>query len=104
MSINFEELGKKLHGKLDSGIEQLKTSQTNLRGVQKETKSAIHTKLEAARQKLEEKKEEAVAAKDKVENYLEEKKTETKTAVNEWKVKHEIKKLEKRAEKARDSF
>ena len=102
MGINLDELGRKLHKKLDSGIEKLKSTQTRLESVEKETEAAVHTKLEAAKKNLETKKEEAVTTKNRVENYLEEKKVETKSAVADWKVKHDVKKLEKRAEKAAD--
>jgi len=100
MGINLDKLGKKLHKNLDSGIEKLKSAQSSLENVGKETESAVHTKMEAAKKSLEAKKDEAVASKDRFEKFLEEKKSETTSAVNDWKVKHDIKKLEKRAEKA----
>ena len=100
MSIKIDELGKKLHAKLDSGIDQLKKAQDSLENLQKETKSAISSKLEAATETVNEKKQDAKATKDKIEAFLEEKKTETTTAVNDWKVERNLKKLEKRAERA----
>ena len=63
MGTKLDELGRKLHGKLDSGIEQLKAAQSHLEGIQKDTESAIHSKLDAAKNKLEEKKEEATELK-----------------------------------------
>ena len=100
MSIKIDELGKKLHAKLDSGIDHLKKAQDSLENLQKETKSAISSKLEAATETVNEKKQDAKATKDKIEEFLEEKKTETTTAVNDWKVERNLKKLEKRAERA----
>ena len=100
MNINFDELGKKLHAKLDSGIDQLKAAKVHLEDVQKETETAIKTKLNAAKETLEAKKQEAAAAKARLDDLVEARKTETKAAVAEWKANHDRKKLEKRAERA----
>jgi hypothetical protein len=78
MNINLDELGKKLHAKLDSGIDQLKAAKAHLEDVEKETKDAIQTKLNAAKETLEAKKQEASAAKARLEEFVEAKKTETK--------------------------
>ena len=100
MNINFDELGKKLHAKLDSSIDQLKAAKAHLEDVQKETETAIKTKLNAAKETLEAKKHEAAAAKARLDDLVEARKTETKAAVAEWKANHDRKKLEKRAERA----
>jgi chromosome segregation ATPase len=100
MNINFDELGKKLHAKLDSSIDQLKAAKAHIEDVEKETKDTIQTKLNAAKETLEAKKQEASAAKARLEELVEAKKTETKEAVAEWKANHDRKKLEKRAERA----
>jgi hypothetical protein len=100
MNINFDELGKKLHAKLDSCIDHLKTTKDYLECAEKETETAIQTKLKAAKETLETKKQAAVAAAAKLEELVEAKKTETKEAVAEWKANHDQKKLEKHAERA----
>ncbi len=100
MSINLDELGKKLHTKIDSGIDYLKSAKNHLEDVQKETETAIQAKLDAAKEAVVDKKQEAETAKAKLEEYLEDKKTETEAAVAEWKSNHDRKKLEKRAERA----
>ena len=100
MSIKIDELGKKLHAKLDSGIDQLKKAQDGLESLEKETKSAIDGKLDSAKNKVNEKKQDAKATKAKVEKIVEEKKSETAAAVNAWKAERNLKKLEKRAEHA----
>ena len=101
MNINLDELGKKLHAKLDSGIDQLKAAKAHLEDVHKETEAAIQTKLKAAKETLEAKKQEAAAAKARMEEFVEAKKAETQAAVAEWKANRDHKKLEKRAERAR---
>jgi hypothetical protein len=100
MNVNLDELGKKLHAKLDQGIDQLKTTKAHLDALQKETETTIQAKLKAAKEAVEVKMQEAAAAKVKVEELVEEKKAETKEAVAEWKASHDHKKLEKRTERA----
>ena len=100
MNFNIDEMGKKLHAKLDSGIDQLKAAKSHLEDFTKETEDAIQSKLDVAKETLEAKKQEASAAKARLEELVEAKKTETKAAVAEWKANHDQKKLEKRAERA----
>jgi vacuolar-type H+-ATPase subunit I/STV1 len=100
MNINIDEMGKKLHAKLDSGIDQLKAAKSHLEDFTKETEDAIQSKLDAAKEAVEEKKQEAATAKTKLEEYVEAKKDETTAAVDGWKANRDLKKLEKRAERA----
>jgi len=100
VDINLDEIGKRLHAKLDSGIDQFKKAQDSLEDLQKETKSAVDGKLAAAQKNVDEKKQDVKATKDKIEKFFEEKKTETTTAVSDWKAERNLKKLEKRAERA----
>ena len=102
MNINLDELGKKLHAKLDSSIDRLKAAKTHLEGVHNETEAAIQTKLKAAKETLEAKQQEASAAKAGMEEYVEAKKAETQDAIAEWKANRDRKKLEKRAERAQN--
>ena len=100
MNIDFDEIGKKLHEKIDSSINGLKTIKAQIEYIQKDTETAIQTKLTAAKESVEGKKQEAAAAKARLEGLIEEKKTETETAVAEWRTNRDRKKLEKRAERA----
>jgi hypothetical protein len=100
MNVNLDEMRKKLHAKLDQGIAQLKTTKAHLDTLQKETEATLQTKLNAAKEAVEVKIQEAAAAREKVEELVEEKKTETKEAVAGWKASHDHKKLEKRADRA----
>ena len=100
MNVKIDELGKKLHVKLDQGIDQLKTTKAHLETLQKETEATIQTKLSTAKQAVEVKKQEATAAKTKVAEFVDEKKSETKEVVAGWKSNHDNKKLERRADRA----
>ena len=100
MNIKLDDLVKKLHANLDRGIDHLKATKAHLKDVHKETEAAIQVKLKAAQETLEAKKQEAAAAKARVEEIVESKKDETQAAVAEWKANRDRKKLEKRAERA----
>ena len=100
MTMTIDELGKKLHSKLDECIDQLKTSKQHFESLKKETETNIEVKLRAAKENVAAKKQEACAAKEKVEELIEAKKAETTEAVADWKANHHLKKLEKRAEHA----
>ena len=99
MGIKLDEYGKRFHGKLDSGIDFLKTAKTHLEDFSKETGDSVKMKLNAAKETLEAKKHEATAAKEKTDAYIKTKKAETEAVVAEWKANHDSKKLEKRAER-----
>ena len=101
MKVEIDELGKKLHAKLDQGIDHLKTAQAHLESLHKETEGAIQARVKAARETLEAKKREAATAKANLEKFVEDAKEETHAAVAEWKAKRDRKKLEKRAERTR---
>ena len=81
MNMNLDALGKKLHAKLDSRIDQLKEIKAHLVDVEKETEVTIQTKLKAAKETLETKKQEAMDIKAKLSELVEEKKAETEAAV-----------------------
>ena len=100
MGINLDEFGKNCHKKLDSSIDFLKMAKTHLEDFSKETEDTVKTKLNAAKETLEARTQEAVSAKEKMEAYIKAKKADTEAAVTEWKANHDSKKLEKRAERA----
>ena len=100
MGIDFDEMGKKLHAKLDSGIDHLKTAKTNLEALAQETEDTLKEKLNDAKTAMTAKKQEAASAMDKMEEYVKDKAEDTEAAVAEWKANHDRKKLEKRAKRA----
>jgi DNA anti-recombination protein RmuC len=100
MMNKIDELGKKLHTKLDAGVDQLKTIKAHLKAAPGEAEASIQRKLDTAKATLATQKEEVTAAKARLQEFVEEMKTDTKASVAEWKAKHDHKKLEKRAERA----
>ena len=101
MQVDIDELGKRLHAKLDHGIDRLKTVQAHLESLHKETETTIQAKLSAARETLVALKQEAAAGKAALEKFVEDTKVETHAAVAEWKAKRDRQKLEKRSERTR---
>ena len=102
MGIDIDEMGKKLHAKLDSGIDRLKTAKTNLEALAQETEDSLKEKLNAAKSAMAVKKQEAASAMDKMEAYVKDKAEDTEAAVAEWKANRDRKKLEKRAKRAEE--
>jgi hypothetical protein len=100
MGIDIDEMGKRLHAKLDSGIDRLKTAKTNLEALAQETEDTLKEKLDAAKATMAAKKQEAASTMEKIEVYVKDKAEDTEAAVAEWKANHDRKKLEKRAERA----
>ena len=100
MMQSSENLHTKLHGKLDNCIGQLRAAQGHLEDVKNETVANIEAKLATAKETLDAKKQEALAAKVKVEELGKAKLTETEESVAEWKANRHAHKLEKRAERA----
>ncbi len=100
MKVNLDQLEKDLHAKLDSGIDHLKGAKAHFEDLGKESAETIQSKLDETKDVLAKKKQEAAAAKTRVEEYAKSKKAETKATIGEWKANRERKKLDKRAEKA----
>jgi hypothetical protein len=100
MSIDFHQVKKTLHAKLDNGIDQLKSAKIHLEDMENEAEASVKAKLSAAKEAVDAKKQDVSAAKARLEELVETKKSETKAAVAEWKTNHDLKKLEKRAERA----
>ncbi|MDH3990908.1 MAG: hypothetical protein OEV34_17375 [Gammaproteobacteria bacterium] len=96
----IDKLGKKLHIKLDAGVDHLKTIKAHLEAAPGEAEAAIQRKLDATKATLATQKEEADAAKARLRELVEEKQKDTKALVAGWKAKHDHKMLEKRAERA----
>jgi hypothetical protein len=102
MNTLLDVLRKKFQAKLDDSIYQLKTAKTHLEYVEQETGTAIEAKLKIVKETVRVKKHEIVSAKDKVEEMVKAKEAETKEAIAEWKTNRDVKKLEKRAERAEE--
>jgi hypothetical protein len=100
MSEKLEALRSKLHGNLDSGIDKMEKIQNFISTDIAESEGAVQAKLDEAKAAGASAKQKAVDAKNHLKNLAEEKKLETEAEVAGWKAARELKKLEKRAERA----
>lgn len=102
MNITNNEITKKLHAKLDDGLDALKTTKHHLESFQNNAEAAVKVQLKTAKAALKEKKHGIEETKSKWEELIEAQKEETVEAVAGWKAKHEKEKLEKRAARAEE--
>jgi hypothetical protein len=98
--MKIDELGEKLHTRLDKGLEQLKIMKVHLEKAPKDAEAAVTTKLDAVKLALKEKKQECEAARERLHEMIQDKKTETRDSIADWKATLNHKKLEKRALRA----
>jgi hypothetical protein len=98
--MKIDELGEKLHTRLDKGLEQLKIMKVHIEKAPKEAEAAVTMKLDAAKLALKEKKQEWEVTRERLNELIQDKKTETRDAVAGWKATFNHKKLEKRALRA----
>lgn len=100
MNISRKDIARKLHAKLDDGIDTLKTTKDHLESFHRDHEATVVMQLKSARVRLKAKKQGIRDVMIKMEKLMEAKKEETVEVVAEWKVNRHQQKLEKRAERA----
>jgi hypothetical protein len=100
MKEKLKALRNKLHGKLDSGIDKLQTVQEHLSSQMTETEDVVRSKLAESKTQAESLRNNLVDKKNQFKDFAEEKKHETEADIASCKAGHEVKKLEKRADRA----
>jgi membrane protein involved in colicin uptake len=102
MNEKLETLRNKLHGKLDSGINKLETVQNHLSSQMMEAEETVRSKLDEAKTASESLKQKLDDKKNRLKELAEEKKQEIEADIADCKAGRELKKLEKRAERAEE--
>lgn len=100
MSEKLEELRTKLHAKLDGGIDKMASVQNKVSADVSGAENTVKSKLAEIKEAGEATKQKAFDAKNKLVSMVEEKKLETEADIVGWKAEKELKKLEKRADRA----
>lgn len=100
MSEKVDQFCDKLRDRLTAIEGRLKTVKSDIKTHSEEAGKAIRGKLDQARTRLHAEKEKVDKLRANLKVRAEQKIAETKEAVNEWKKKHEIHKLQARAERA----
>lgn len=99
MGEKIDEFCSDLRDDLTAAENRLQYLKVQVDNAGQETREAIQTKLDQAKSDLEEQKHKADERQHRVKSYLEDKVAEAQHDISDWKAKHELKKLEKRAER-----
>ena len=91
-----------LKSKLNDLEGRAKSLKTSLQSAPKQAEDALHKQLDQAQKKVESQKQAIAKARTNVQNWADQKKAEAKGAVDQWKAKHEAKKLANRADRAEE--
>jgi hypothetical protein len=102
MNITVENFTKQLHDGVEKVENLAKLLKEDIRSATQKNQAEIQSKLEAAKLKIEAKKQEFAEYRVKLQSQFEEKEAELKSTVEEWKANREVKKLEHRADRAED--
>jgi tellurite resistance protein len=102
MSIAIDNFTKQLHDNLEAVENRIKSLKTSIQSIPQKTQDEIQSKLHAAKANLDAKKHEFDEYRVKLKTQFEEKESEVKLNIEEWKESREIKKLEHRADQAED--
>jgi hypothetical protein len=100
MSTAIDNFTNQLHDKLEVLEDRAKSLRKNILSMPKETQSEIQSKLDRAKINIDAKKQEFDEYWAKLNTQFEEKESEVKSQVEEWKVSREVKQLEHRADQA----
>ena len=100
MSIAIDNFTKNLHDNLEAVEDRVKSLRESIQSAPKKTQIEIESQLDEAKAKLDTKKQEFDEYRAKLKAQFEEKESEVKSHVEEWKMGRKAKKLEDRADKA----
>jgi len=99
-STTAQDLKDKLSQQLDSAREKLEALKRDIVDMHAEDKETLRQKQQLIRQHLDEQKAKAQKLQADIQQWKEEKVSHTKEVVGNWRQQRELKKLEKRAERA----
>jgi len=102
MSVTVDQFCEKLRSRLDGAETRFATLKSNVKALPKQGEQALQNNLDQARSKIEANKKKVAQAQANLKGRAEQKLSQTKEAINEWKVKHETTKLNARADRAEE--
>ena len=102
MGAKVDQFCDKLKTRLDGLEERFATLKANFKALRKQGELALQKSLEQARGKIETDKKKVEHAQANLKARADQKMSQTKEAINEWKAKRETKKLDSRAERAEE--
>jgi len=102
MSERVNKFCASLQSKLNNLEDRMTSLKTSLQSAPKQAEDALHKQLDHAQHKVESQKQAVAKARTSVQNWADKKKAEAKATIDSWKVRHEARKLEKRADQAEE--
>lgn len=96
------ELKQKLQERLEAARERFDEVREDIAALRDEDKENIHQKAAEIRQRIVSQKERVQELRDQASGWLREKQEQTEDAIMSWRQKREIKRLENRAERAEE--
>jgi len=101
-STTTQDLKQKLSQQIDRAREKLEALKNDIVGMREEDKETLRQRQEEIRKHIDEQKAQAQELQAGMQKWKEEKVAHTQEAIGSWRQKRELKKLEKRAERAED--
>ena len=102
MSTTIDNFTRQLHDNLEMLEDRAKKLRASVQAFPQKTQAEIHLKLDEVKASLDGRKHEFDEYRAKLKTQLEEKESEVKSTVDEWKSSRQVKKLEHRAGRAED--
>ena len=100
MSQRVDQFCEGLHERLNTIEGRIESVKTSLHELPAKAEKVVREKLDQARTKIQAEKERVEKARVDLKTRADQKIAETKEAINEWKAKREVRKLNARAERA----
>jgi hypothetical protein len=102
MSVTIDNFTKQLHDNLETLENRATKMKDTIQAVPQKTQAEIELRLDEVKANLADKKHEFDEYRAKLKAQFEERESEVKMTVDEWKSSRQVKQLEHRAEKAED--
>ena len=100
MSAKVDQFCDNLRDRLNAAEKRIESVKSNVQAFPKQAENALNKKLDDIRNKVQAQKERVERTRANLKARADQKIAETKAAVNEWKEKREIRKLNARADRA----
>lgn len=102
MSERVDKFCHSLQTNLNDLEAHMASLKTKVQSAPKQAEEAVHKQLDQLKQKVDSQKEAVAKAKTSVQNWIDEKKAEARSTIDDWKAKREVKKLANRADRAEE--
>jgi hypothetical protein len=102
MSERIDKFCQNLQTRLNDLESRALALKASLKSAPEQAEETLHRQMDQLQKKIDGQKKAANKARTDMQNWFEQKKSEGKATIEQWKTKHEAKKLERRAERAEE--